>query len=77
MNINSGQVTQALNALPYPLSKDNLIQHARQHNLPDQVISMMDKLPNKTYNSADDVKNTISGLGNMGGIGSKLGELFK
>lgn len=77
MNINSEQVTQALNALPYPLSKDTLIQHARQHQIPAAVINMMDKLPDKTYNSADDVKNALSGLGNMGGIGSKLGELFK
>lgn len=77
MNINSDQVNQVLNMLPYPLSKDTLVQQARQHGVSDQIVSMLDKLPNKTFTSADDVKSAMSGLGNMGGIGGKIGGLFK
>jgi hypothetical protein len=77
MNINAEQVNQVLNVLPYPLSKDVLVEQARKHNLPDQAIGILDKLPDKTFNSADDVKGAISGLSNTGDIGSKIGGLFK
>ncbi|GCE04809.1 DUF2795 domain-containing protein [Dictyobacter aurantiacus] len=68
MNINPQQIDQVLNSLPYPIGKDNLVQQARQHGANDQIIGMLDKLPNKTFNSADDLKSSLSGLGNLGGI---------
>jgi hypothetical protein len=74
MNINSDQVNQVLNKLSYPISKDSLVQQARQNGLPDQVCSMLDKLPDKTFNSADDIKNAMS---SAGGIGGKIGGMFK
>jgi hypothetical protein len=77
MNINSDQVNQVLNMLPYPIGKDMLIQHARQHKLPDQVISMLDKLPNKTFNSADDIKKSLNGMGNLGGVAGKTGDALR
>ncbi|GCE26439.1 hypothetical protein KDA_19230 [Dictyobacter alpinus] len=68
MNINPGQIDQILNALPYPISKQNLIDMARQRGVNDQMISMLEKLPDKTFNSADDIKNSVSGIGNLGGF---------
>ncbi|GLV58063.1 hypothetical protein KDH_48970 [Dictyobacter sp. S3.2.2.5] len=68
MNINPQQIDQVLNSLPYPIGKDDLVQQARQHGANDQIIGMLDKLPNKTFNSADDLKSNLSGLGNLGGL---------
>ncbi|GHO85568.1 DUF2795 domain-containing protein [Dictyobacter formicarum] len=68
MNINAGQIDQILNSLPYPISKDSLIQQARSRGVNDQIISMMEKLPDKTFNSADDLKSSLSGFGNLGGM---------
>ncbi|GCE18717.1 DUF2795 domain-containing protein [Dictyobacter kobayashii] len=68
MNINPGQIDQMLNSIPYPISKDSLIQQARQFGANDQIIGMLDKLPDKTFNSADDLKSSFSGFGNLGGM---------
>ncbi|GER87749.1 hypothetical protein KDW_19110 [Dictyobacter vulcani] len=68
MNISNGQVDQLLNSLPYQLTKTKLVEIARQRGVNDQVISMMDKLPDKKFNSADEVKSAVSGIGNLGGF---------
>lgn len=68
MNISNGQIDQLLNSLPYPIDKNKLVEIARQRGVNDQVISMMDKLPDKKFNSADEVKSAVSGIGNLGGF---------
>ena len=68
MNISNGQVDQLLNSLPYPIDKNKLVEIARQRGVNDQVISMMDQLPDKKFNSADEVKSAVSGIGNLGGF---------
>lgn len=65
MNISTEQIEQIVNSLPYPISKDNLLQQARKFGANDQMISMMNKLPDKTFNSPEDLK---SSFGNMGGM---------
>ena len=68
MNCDPGQVQQVLNSLPYPIGKDQLVQLARQNNVNEQVINVLDKLPNKTFNSPQELQSTISGmLGKFGG----------
>jgi hypothetical protein len=71
MNFNLDQV---LNKIPYPISKDDLVQKAGQIGLPDQFKGLLDKLPNQTFNSPDDLKKAVGG---MGGIASKIGGFFK
>lgn len=68
MNISTEQIDQIVNSLPYPISKDNLIQQARKFGANDQMISMMNKLPDKTFNSPEDLKSSFSSFGNMGGM---------
>jgi len=69
MNIDPGAINQVLGTLPYPIGKANLIQLARQHGVNDQVVGMLDKLPDKTFNSSQEVQELLSGgLGNLGGL---------
>ncbi len=69
MNLNSEQVKQILQHLPYPIGKQQLVQVAQQHNVNAQIVSLLQLLPDKTYNSADDVQRDLSSLSNLGNLG--------
>lgn len=63
-------INQVLNKIPYPIGKDQLIQLARKQGVNDQITGMLDKfLPNKTFNSAQDLQSLISSMGNLGNMG--------
>ena len=74
MNFDLGFLNQALNALPYPISTSQLIQFARERGVNDQIMGMLEKLPDKTFNSAQEIQEMVGG---MGGLGGALGGLFK
>lgn len=62
MNIDSALVDQALNALPYPLDKTKLVQMARQMGANDQIVNALDRLPNKTFNSPQEIKSQLGNI---------------
>jgi len=69
MNIDlSGILNSVLSQVQFPISKDQLIQSAKQQGASDQVLSTLQRLPDKTFNSALDVQNALGGLGNIGNI---------
>jgi hypothetical protein len=68
MNLDPAAVNQVLGSLPYPISKDQLVQMARQKGVSDQIVNMLDRLPNQTFNSPQDIQNVISNPGNLGGM---------
>ncbi len=77
MNFDPNLVKKALDAVPYPIGKSQLIQLVRQHGVNDQVVGTLELLPDKTFNSSAEVQEMISkGSGNLGSMG-KLGGLFK
>ncbi len=76
MNIDPALINKALNAIPYPVGKDHLIQFAKQFGLPENVIGMLDGLPDITFNSAEDVQKALGGLGFLGNLGN-LGRFFQ
>ena len=59
MNIDPGRVDQVLNALSYPLGKAKLIEMARQMGANDQIVGALNRLPDKTFNSAQEVKSAL------------------
>ena len=70
MNINPEQLNQLLNLVPYPIGKSQLIDFLRQRGGNDQIIGLLERLPDVTFNSAQDVQNALSGgLGNLGNLG--------
>ena len=64
----AAMANQVLNALPYPISKDNLVQMARQYGANDQIVSMLERLPDKTYNSPQEIQGELGNLGGLGGM---------
>jgi len=73
VNIDPGLIKKALEAIPYPVGKSNLIQLVRQHGVNNQIVGMLELLPDKTFNSAEEVQELIGkgsgALGNLGDIG--------
>lgn len=68
MNIDPGMVKQVLNTLPYPITKANLVQLAQQKGLNDQVVSVLERLPDKTFNSPQEIQDQLTNLGNVGDL---------
>ena len=68
MNIDPAAVNQVLGSLPYPISKDQIVQLARQKGANDQVLSILDRLPNQTFNSPQDIEGALTNPGNLGGM---------
>jgi hypothetical protein len=69
MSIDIGLVDQLLNKIPYPVNTTDLVQFAKQHGTNNQILGLLERLPNKTFNSPEDIKNTLGILGNLGNLG--------
>ena len=69
MSIDIGLVDQLLNKIPYPVNTTDLVQFAKQHGTNNQILGLLEHLPNKTFNSPEDIKNTLGILGNLGNLG--------
>jgi hypothetical protein len=76
MNFDIGQLSQLLNQLPYPIGKDQLKQLAQQHGANEQITGLIDHLPDKTFNSAQDIQDSLGGLGSLGDLGNLGGFKF-
>lgn len=63
MNIDTTMVNQILSKLPYPISKTQVIQMAQQQGANAQVMGVLQRLPDKTFNSSQDLENELKGLG--------------
>ena len=56
-----GVLDRVLSTLPYPLDKEELIAHAQQMGANQQIVgAMQQNLPDKTFNSAEDIKKIMS-----------------
>ena len=56
-----GMFDKVLSTLPYPLDKDELVMHAQQAGANPQILTAIKQvLPDKTFNSPEDIKNSIS-----------------
>jgi len=69
MSFDLGQVDQLLNQIPYPINIAGLVQFAKQHGANDQIIGILERMPDKTFNSPEDIKNTFGNLKNLGNLG--------
>jgi hypothetical protein len=55
MRINPSDVEQYLIGLDFPADRDEIIEHAESQDTPDDIIDMLYRLPEKTYDSPTDV----------------------
>jgi hypothetical protein len=52
-------IHEYLRGMDYPSKKDGILQKARQNNAPDDVINVLNQIPDQQYNSAADVSKVI------------------
>ncbi len=57
--ISPTNLTQFLGGVNFPCSKQELVNHARQRNAPQDVLSTLEQIPDRTYNSMSDVMRDI------------------
>lgn len=69
MNFDPGQLSQLLNQIPYPIDTAQLKQLAQQHGANAEIMGLLDRLPDKTFNSAQDIQDSFGGLGNLENLG--------
>ncbi|MDO8684015.1 MAG: DUF2795 domain-containing protein [Armatimonadota bacterium] len=55
-------VTDSLHGVDFPKSKEDLIEYAKDRNAPDNVIGILERIPDQVYNSMGDLINKIRGV---------------
>ncbi len=60
--ISPTNLAQFLGGINFPCSKQDLINHARRRNAPQEVLNTLQQIPDRTYNSMSDV---MSGVGKV------------
>lgn len=53
------QVQKYLKGMDYPASKEELIEHARQNDATDEVISMLEQMKTKKFTRPSDVSKAL------------------
>jgi uncharacterized protein DUF2795 len=69
MNFDAGLLNQLLDHIPFPISKADLVRTAQQRGANDQIMGLLNHLPDKTFNSSQEVQDSLGGLGNLGNLG--------
>ena len=59
VNVNPVQVQKFLKGVDYPANKDELIQAARDEGADDNVIKMLESLPEEQYQTPADLSQAI------------------
>jgi hypothetical protein len=78
VNFNFGQlpldqIRELLGQVSFPITRENLVQFARQRGANDAIVGVLEKLPDKLFDSQQDIlQNLQKGLGNIGLGGFKL-----
>lgn len=49
-----------LQGMSFPADRDAVIRHARRQDVDDELLKLLDRLPNRDYGSLDDVVKGIS-----------------
>lgn len=58
-NVSPAQVQDYLEGIDYPVNKNDLKKHAKDQGANQEVIDLLDKLPEKDYNSPVDVNKEV------------------
>lgn len=58
-----------VSGLHFPAQKDELVSEAKEHNMPEHVVSFLEKIADKHYGSPGEVESEL------GGIKDKLGDV--
>lgn len=59
VRVSPAQIEKHLGGIDYPASKQKLVQHAREQNAPEEVMQVLDRLPEQEYGSPADVAKGV------------------
>ncbi len=59
-NINSSQLNKSLSGIEFPVSKSLLIKAAVNSGAEDDILEKLQNLPERIYDSEDDIYKTLS-----------------
>lgn len=62
VRVSPAQIEKYLKGIDFPSSKQSLINHAKQNNAPDDVMQLLQRMPDKEYGSAADIAREIGKL---------------
>jgi hypothetical protein len=58
--ISAAEIEKYVKGIDFPCDKNQLIQHAKSNNAPDEILDFMQDLPDQEYGSAVDVARGVS-----------------
>ncbi len=61
-NINPLQVKKLLSGMDYPTKRDQIVSHAKTEGADNNVLGLLNKLPNENYRTPADISRAISDL---------------
>lgn len=61
MKTNAALVQQALKGIDYPKQKQEVIDYAKQHGASKDIISDLQQIPDRKYETASDLSKEFSG----------------
>ncbi len=54
------ELQKHLKGMDYPASKDDLVEHARGQDAPEEVLNLLEGLPDRNYTSPAEVTQAVS-----------------
>lgn len=55
------KIAGLLRQVHFPITKPELVEYAEEHNAPEKVVQVLEKLPDKVYQSASHVLENLRG----------------
>lgn len=62
MGVSAVVIQEFLRGMDYPSKRDGILDKARRNNAPDDVMDILNQLPDKDYNSAVDVSKAVGNI---------------
>ena len=56
------EIQKHLTGMDYPANKGDLVEHARGQNAPEEVVSVLESLPDRDYDKPTDVTKAVGDL---------------
>jgi hypothetical protein len=73
-DLNLGGVEKYLDGITFPIDKAELKTALQNNGVPDQVLGVVDKLPNKVFESQDDLVSNLGSVAGAAGLGDLAGK---
>jgi hypothetical protein len=73
-DLDLGGVEKYLDGITFPIDKTELKSALQSKGVPDQVLGFVDKLPDKVFESQDDLVSSLGAVAGMAGIDDLAGK---